>query len=244
MKTSLVSIFSLFAAALFSSQLAFGSPAVLIEETPISQGNSNVISSTPAAETQTTKTAVSAEPEKWIVPLSQRASIDDVESQTFDDAFGLRAKRRVGVGMSVMGQLGLAGGTLELNFTPENSMTLGFGGGPGYTAFGLGWKYLLGGRSFTPYLSAGYAGWHGTGSGADMSNATPSVLSSKFLSYSEMRTGQFDVGFLTPTVGLQYTQLSGESLGWGGFLELSMMTKFSNGLAMAPLASLGGLYYF
>lgn len=214
MKTSLVTI----ATALFFAQLAFAGPAVLVED--------------PVAH------------EQQIVPLSQRASFRDVEMQSFDDAFALRAKRRVGVGMSTMGQLGMVGAMLELNFTPENALNVGFGGGPGYSSFGLGWKYLLGGQSLTPYLSGGYSGWHNSGGGGSISNATPSVLSSRFLSDDEKRTGKFDISFLTPTAGLQYTQLSGEYLGWSGFLELSMMTKISKGLAVAPLASLGGIYYF
>lgn len=239
MKTSLVSILSSFAAALFFSQLAFGSPAVLIEESPITHESSGSISST----SESNSSSSSSSSEKLITPLSQRASIHDVESQSFDDAFALRAKRRVGVGMSTMGQLGMLGGMLELNFTPENAAILGFGGGPGYTAFDFGWKYLLGGQSFTPYVSLGYAGWHSS-SGGSISNSTPSALTSKFLSDSEMKSGKFDVGFLTPTAGLQYTQTSGEYLGWGGFIELTMMTKFTNGLGWAPLASLGGMYYF
>jgi len=223
MKTSLVTI----ATALFFAQLAFASPAVLVEETPM-----------------TNTTSVAAPFEKEIVPLSQRASIRDVETQSFDDAFALRAKRRVGVGLSTMGQLGMFGALLELNFTPDKTLNLGFGGGPGYNSFGLGWKYLLGGSSLTPYLSAGYSMWHNSSGSGDLSNATPSVLSSKFLTDDEKRAGQFNISFLTPTTGLQYTQLSGDYLGWSGFLEISMMTKISGGLAMAPLASLGGIYYF
>jgi hypothetical protein len=223
MKTSLVTI----AAALFCAHVTYASPAVLIEEAPM----------TPAASAESVH-------EKQIVPLSQRASIHDLETQSFEDAFALRSQKRVGVGLSLMGQLGMAGAMLELNFTPENALNLGFGGGPGYSSFGLGWKYLLGGQSLTPYLSGGYSMWHSSGGGGRLQNATPSVLSSRFLSTEQKNSGQFELSFLTPTAGLQYTQLSGEALGWSGFLELTMMTKFSQGLAIAPLASLGGIYYF
>src|SRR6478735_1797197 len=53
---------------------------------------------------------------------------------TYSSTLNMREARKVGVGMSVGGQLGLVGIATEFNFEDENSVVAGFGTGPGYNS--------------------------------------------------------------------------------------------------------------
>ncbi len=218
-------------------------PAVLFEEVEVS------------SEPTTTTTAPSPNPARpsrvqssnsqEITPLSQRSSLRDIYAgQEFDSVFEMRAKRRVGVGASALGATGLFGALLELNFGQKDSLMAAFGGGPGYGAFGFQWKHLFTGRVFSPYAGVGYARWYNaSGDGKNMERTTPNVLASKFLDDEERRSGKFGVNLITPTLGLQYSFLAGPWTGTALFGEINFLTSFEN-LSPAPVAGIGGLYYF
>lgn len=165
-------------------------------------------------------------------------------SKTAPDGLSLRKIRRVGVGMTASGALGLAGAEIELNFTPETSFVGGFGGGPGYQSFTLQYKTILSGRNFLPYFAGGYSRWYSTRESTEFrGGSTPSVLAERFLSVSERANGRFAVNLIHPTLGVQVIQPSGPWVGTSVFFELIMLTEIEN-LDMVPTGSLGFMYYF
>lgn len=180
-----------------------------------------------------------------IAPLSQRTSARTAyEVYGYESVFEMRSRRRVGVGVATSGQMGLLGALAELNFTPENSAVVGFGGGPKYNAFSAQWKHLFGGQVFSPYSSLGYARWYNaSGQNSSISKSNPTPLASKFLSENEKRTGEFSVNLFTPSLGLQYNRLVGPYTGTSIFAEIVMLIELES-FKQAPLGSLGMLYYF
>lgn len=182
---------------------------------------------------------------KQITPLSQRSSARDAyEAYGYESALEMRARRRVGVGFATSGQMGLMGAMVDMNFTPENSVILGFGGGPKYNAFAFHWKHIFGGKVFSPYSNLGYARWYNaSGQNGGISKTNPTYLASKFMSDEEKRTGKFSVDLLTPSLGIQYNQLVGPYMGTSVFMEIMLLTSIDN-MKQVPTASLGMLYYF
>jgi hypothetical protein len=217
-------IFALVFIMLFSPRLGFATPAVLIEE-----GNKSDISGWKTMEK----------------PVSEGKSIIKMyEEQEFEDAFALRAKRRVGVGLSLEGQAGFYGSLIELNFTPEDSAVTGFGGGSQYSSFSLQWKHVFGGSVVTPYSAFGFNRWFSlSGNAKSIGKTNPPFLGSKFLTAEEKATGRFEKNLISPAVGLQYYQLDGPYKGLGVFVELVLLMEVAD---LAPVATggIGTLYYF
>lgn len=180
-----------------------------------------------------------------ITPLSQRTSLREVyRGQEFDSIFEMRARRRVGVGATALGQTGLLGAMLELNFSPSESILTSFGGGPGYGSFAFSWKHFFGGRQISPYGGLGYARWYNaSGDGRKVEKTVPNELGSKFLDEEEMRTGNFGVNLFVPTLGIQYSILSGPWTGSALLGEVNFLTPFRN-FSPSPVAGIGALYYF
>jgi hypothetical protein len=212
----------------FASLIAWAGPAVLFEEVEVSPGSANRGSS------QKTE----------ITPLSQRSSLRKThQSQVFRSAWDLRAKRRVAVGASTAGNTGMFGAFIELNLTPEHSAITAFGGGPGYNSFNFQWKRLLGSGEFSPYVGFGYSRWYSASGGGSVDRTVPTQLGARFLTKDEKESGKFAVDLVTPSLGLQYTQLEGESAGLGFFAEIDFLTPLRT-LSPAPTGSLGALFYF
>ena len=162
----------------------------------------------------------------------------------YESALEMRSRRRVGIGFATSGQMGLIGAMVDMNFTAENSLVIGFGGGPKYHAFSTQWKHIFGGQVLSAYSSLGYARWYNaSGQNGGGSSTNPTYLANKFMTANERRTGKFSIDLLTPSLGLQYNQLVGPYTGATVFLEIMMLTSLDT-FKQAPTGSLGTLYYF
>lgn len=167
-----------------------------------------------------------------------------ISEKTASNGIEMRRIRRVGIGGAMVGPLGLGGANIELNFSPEASFVGGFGGGPGFQAFTMQYKRVLGGRSLLPYFMAGYSRWYGTGQSAvGRSTTTPTLLGEKLLNDSERSQKNFAVNLIYPGLGLQFLQLSGPWAGSSIFFEAVMLLDIEDFIA-APTGTIGYLYYF
>ncbi len=227
--------------ALFSPDLGFAAPAVLIEDS-----NKAVEVQTIDVDGQSVKSNKSTNQwQKRDHALGESRSLNELYTgQEFANAFEMRSRRRVGVGLGTSGQLGLAGALIELNFAAMDSFVAGYGGGPRFNALAFEWKHVLGGRSISPYTTLGYAHWFNSNSkGGTIEKTTPSILGSRFLSSEEKSTGVFAKEFIIPSVGLQYNQLVGPSVGTSFFAEVVILMEASD-LTPVPTGAIGALYYF
>jgi hypothetical protein len=164
--------------------------------------------------------------------------------KTAENGFSLRRIRRVAVGVSAAGALGVAGAELELCFNPESGFVGGFGGGKGFQAFSLQYKRVLGGENFLPYVTAGVSRWYNVGKPSSVSEGTsPSILADRLLNESQKSSGSFEVSMVHPGFGVQVMQPSGPWAGTSVFFEAVMLLNIESFVA-APTGSLGLLYYF
>lgn len=160
---------------------------------------------------------------------------------TYPSTLKMRDARKVGLGMSVGGQLGLAGITGEFNFEDENSVVAGFGTGPGYNSIQFAWKHAFEGDYIAPYYTAGYSRWYNS-MGNSGSWKDSSILD-RVLTDDEKRTGRFGTDFLNASLGLQYNQLSGDFAGVSCFAEVVAMYEVKRS-QLIPSGTVGALYYF
>lgn len=173
-----------------------------------------------------------------------KKALEVMEHSRYDDALSLRTKRRVGIGFSTLGQMGVYGLLVELNYAATDSFQTGFGGGPKLNSYTFQWKHLFGGRMFSPYTSLGLTHWYNApGNDSSIEKTTPSFLAAKYLSEEEKRTGKFSKDFFVPSFGMQLNQLSGPYVGTTLFLEVNFLMELSQ-LSPTPTGSLGMMYYF
>ncbi len=176
--------------------------------------------------------------------LREKRAIAEVFTSEYDSTYSMRADRRVGVGVELAGKLGLLGVSAELNFSLDDSALIGFGGGPQYSTFEMGWRHVFGGRILAPYAGAAFARWYNNSeTGGSIGNTTPSFLGQKFLSDSDKQTGKFAVNILTPSVGLQYNMLNGPYVGTSLYAEVMMLLSLSN-FQNVLTGAFGATYYF
>jgi hypothetical protein len=162
--------------------------------------------------------------------------------KTASDGVSLRAIRRVGVGASAQGPLGMFGINMEFNFKPTWSMLTGFGGGTGYQAFTLQAKRALYGEWMVPYISLGYARWYSVKEGP-LPKTNPPFLSERFITPEQRASGIFDEHLFYPAFGLQYFQLNGDWAGFSMFAEALLLVDLEDFIP-APTGTLGMIYYF
>ena len=210
--------------------------AVLVEEvapTPV-YGTKN-------SSTTSTRVREESKNGSYIV---QKQSLRELFSKGSDYSSlqALRADRRMAVGVETFGRLGMIGFDVELNVGPDDSVTAGLGGGPGYNALSLGGKHLFGGGRFSPYLGFALAHWGSSGQGK-INGTTPGFLEDKFLTEREINSGHFAKDFLIPSLGLQMTQLEGPSAGAALFAEVLFLFDAST-MDQVPTGALGALYNF
>jgi hypothetical protein len=197
---------------------AWAGPAILVEE----------------IESKTTT-------KQKIQPISQRAKF---EIKNYSDSYELRSHKRVGAGMLFGGYAGMVGVVSELNFSPEDSVIAGFGGGPRYNAFTLGWKHSWASGSMTPYTGVAYSYWYSSLAKQDrFEKSNPGFLASKILTEDEKRNGQFGRSLLVPFLGVQFYQLSGAASGTSIFAEIEMITALED-LKPNITGALGAVYFF
>ena len=176
-------------------------------------------------------------------PRGREEPAEVISEDHYSSTYELRARRRMGVGAEVLGELGLGGAFVELNFAPDDSAVLGFGGGLQFSSFEVNWRHIFGGRTISPYVSLGVAHWYTISEGTPISNSIPSVLTDKFLTQSEIDAGKFSLNFIAPAAGLQYNVLSGSYAGAAVRAEAVLLTGL-RGFQTGFLGSLGVLYYF
>lgn len=176
--------------------------------------------------------------------MSERRSLNDVDKTDYDSTYSMRADRRVGLGVEMAGHLGLIGLNAELNFSLDDSAIIGYGGGPQYSSFELGWRHVFGGKSLAPYAGFAFSRWYNSSnSGGSISSTTPGFLAEKFLSSDEMQTGRFTHNFLIPSAGLQFNMLNGPYVGTCLYAEVMMLLDISQ-LQNVLTGSFGAIYYF
>ncbi len=155
----------------------------------------------------------------------------------------LRNKKKMGAGINAAGNYGIIGVSLDMNFTPYLSSTLGFGMGDQYQTFVFHFKKYLMGRHFQPYIGFGYNRWYTTGDRKRNFNKTdPEFLAKKFLNNKE-KQGVFDEHFIFPSAGIQFLQLSGDWAGSSIYAELTLLVDIDD-FVSAPTAGLGFVRYF
>jgi hypothetical protein len=234
-------LFAILLIGLFSPNLGFAAPAVLIEE------NSKPIETqTITVDGQVVKSKKA--PSGWQnreQPLAEGKSLTELYTgQEFSTALEMRARRRVGVGLATSGQLGLAGVLIELNFAATDSFIAGFGGGPKFNSIAFEWKHVFGGKAISPYTTLGYAHWYNSNpKNGKLEKTTPEILGTRFLTSEEKQTGLFAKDFFIPSVGLQYNQLVGPYVGTSFFAEVVLLIEASD-LNPVPTGAVGALYYF
>jgi len=178
---------------------------------------------------------------KILIRDGQRTTM---ESPSSSDGISLRKERRVAVGFSAAGPLGVLGGNLELNFNPRWGVMAGYGTGFSYQTWTLQVKRVLAGEFLLPYLAGGLSRWYTTtpGKGPVSKDLQPGYLE-RFLSDTEKQSGEFTQLLVYPAFGLQYIQLNGDYAGLSVFAEVCMLLGLDD-FEAAPTATVGMLYYF
>ena len=167
------------------------------------------------------------------------------ESLSHTSAKSLRSRYRMGAGLGFGGEMGLFGTRLELNLTPWESLFTGFGLGPSYQAFQLGWKRSFWGKQIIPFVSLSYAHWIRNdfisleeGSGP-LNQVSPSFVD-RALAHEE----NFKKNLLNGSLGLQFFPFHVSAPSVSYFAKVSLGMDLEKIFSFAPLASFGFLYYF
>lgn len=215
----------LIALTLFSAQ-SYASPAVEVEDLSVPGMMAEqpmVQEPAQTAQNQTNGTyEIRSETQSTIQPISQRYKYLGANKSYYRDFIELRGQRRVGAGFLGGGQLGVGGLLVDLNIEDVDSALVGIGGGDDHQSFYVGWKRVLMGIAFTPYVTAGVSHWYAThGDNEKKKNQT----------------------YLMPSLGLQYAVLAGPSTGFTAQAELVLQMAASD-LRPVPTGALGVLYYF
>jgi|GEM_PF-1711639 len=155
--------------------------------------------------------------------------------------YELKSHRRMGIGAEVLGRLGMVGITMDLNFHPKNSATAGIGAGPQYFSYSLGYRRTLDDRSLSPYLGLA-ATRLVQSSDRPIKETLPAWIGDYFLKDTKSDGSGFQRTFLSPQLGVQYTQFYGPSAGATMYLEILFMWEASS-RKVAPIAGLGMMYY-
>ncbi|OFZ18039.1 MAG: hypothetical protein A2Z20_07965 [Bdellovibrionales bacterium RBG_16_40_8] len=166
-----------------------------------------------------------------------------VANNSFTSGIALKKTKKMGIQTTFAGATGLAGLNIDLNFSEDFALSVGYGVSRGFQAINIHAKQSLGGTSFIPYFVWGYSNWHAHGRESGVYNTSPAILAAKFLDAKEKRTGVFAKNIVYPGLGIQYINLSGDWLGLGFFAEVLALVDINDFLA-GPTAGIGTIYYF
>ncbi len=161
----------------------------------------------------------------------------------FSNMYSFKSEKKVGISTTVGGAMGLVGLSLNLNFTPETTFSIGSGMSQDFSALNMNIKTDLTSGAFQAYFVGGISRWFSNSRNSNAKNASPSFFYSKFLSPEERKTGVFAKNLVYPGLGLQYTDLGGRFEGFGIFSEVIALMDLSS-LTVVPTAGLGAVYYF
>lgn len=160
------------------------------------------------------------------------------------DSIEFRKLRKVGVGLSAAGSLGVFGAHFDLVFSQDSSLMGGFGLGDSYQSFSFQYKYSLPGYSIVPYLGFGYAKWFTVGDrNGSVTESVPNFLAKKFLNSEEQSTGVFSEDLIYPLAGFQYYQVRGAWAGMTVYLHALTLLDVDDAVS-ATTGELGFLFYF
>lgn len=165
------------------------------------------------------------------------------ESRTFTDGSSLRSKKRVGLGASFVGAVGLVGVNLNINFTPDYVFSFGVGQSHGFQTANASLKSILGGKTLQPYFVTGYANWRADGDSENMEDTSPAILANRFLSRRERETGRFSEHVFYPGIGLEYLNTNGSLQGLSYYAEALWLVDVDD-LQMGATGGIGTIYYF
>lgn len=155
----------------------------------------------------------------------------------------VKSFKKMGLGTTFSGAMGLAGANLDLNFSKDFTFSLGLGISHHFHSFNMHIQQTLGGETFLPYVVAGYSRWTSMGQNGSIDSTSPSLLGDKFLNSTEKRTGIFSKDLIYPGIGLEYLNNSGDWSGLAFFGELLLLVDVSE-LKIATTAGLGVKFYF
>jgi len=213
---------------LLCGSMAWAQKAVLVEDSKDNSSSAPL----PAARTENKR--------GWV-------SDDDGAAQETRSSFGstyeMRSKRRVGIGIEAAGEMGLVGVAAELNFAVDDSARIGFGGGPRYSSITGGWRHTFGGKSLAAFTEVNFSHWYNSNNNGSISTTVPSYLAEKFLSGTELTTGQFELNLLAPEFGLQYNLLYGSYVGSSVYAKIMLLVDIDN-FQNVPTGAFGVTYYF
>lgn len=162
---------------------------------------------------------------------------------SFPDVYELREKKRVGVGASFLGWSGFIAANLELNIDGAQSAQLLVGGGPGYQSVGVGYKWLPMETPVHPIFGFGLVDWFGSLTGSQKNPSPPSFLSERVITDSDRSRGQFSHLFFAPSLGVEWTQLSGPGMGAGLYAQIMLLMEQQT-FDQYLTATTGVVYYF
>lgn len=172
-------------------------------------------------------------------PLVGRTSIDG-KSMGFPTASELRKSRRMGIGPSFLGRAGFIGLDAELNVHTNHSVLASVGGGPGYNAASLGYKWLPFSGRWHPTFSLSMASWLAESDAFKSETAIPAFFRAKPGQSADERLRQV---YLIPGIGIQALQLQGPGVGGMIFAEFLFFADVST-FALSPIGSVGARYFF
>ncbi|MCB0356162.1 MAG: hypothetical protein KDD40_04100, partial [Bdellovibrionales bacterium] len=159
---------------------------------------------------------------KAIGSNSTSSKVEAINSADF------KYKRKVAVGISAAGAQGLAGLTIELNFSPETSFSTSFGLADRYQSFGMAVKHSISGKYFSPYIAGGFARWYTVTDEGPIESSSPGFLAERFLSAQERQEGKFAETLIYPALGIQYLQLDGDWAGSSLYAEVLMLVDIDD----------------
>lgn len=163
------------------------------------------------------------------------------DRKDYVDLYQLRLQRRMGIGAEVLGRLGMIGADFEFNINERQSATAGIGAGPQYFSYSLGYKHLLDNRSLSPYFGVAVSRMISS-RGTQITDTVPGWIGDYFLSAKDRSPEGFQKYFVSPQLGVQFTQFYGPSAGATVFLEIMAIYE-SESNRTAPAGALGMLYY-
>lgn len=162
------------------------------------------------------------------------------EETTYSNNYDMRSQKKMGLGLTLGGPLGVAGLITELNFEKDNSGLAGLGTGPGYNSFILSWKRTFEGTYVTPYTLLGFSHWFSNKSEGD---PRQSAILQQVLSENEMSTQNFGESFFAGSLGLQYNHLHGDFAGLSFLIQFDLLQSWKKNVGVLT-GGLGAIYYF
>lgn len=191
-----------------------------------------LISQNVSADTQTGTTSV----------FSKNQKFDNEGVELYNSNLEMKAMKKIGIGFTAGGMIGMIGINGEVNIEPENSLFLGLGTGKGFNTFNFGYKKNFEGYYMSPYTKVGYSQWYNS-STSNNGSARNSDILRRVLSDDEIQNNKFNVSFLAGGAGLEYNQLEGDLSGLNLFGELLVMMDASS-FTFLPTGSIGLTYFY